>query len=47
MLLSYWDNVGGETLDAVFENVKNFAGIIVCGLISTYNSEGQNLKVHL
>jgi hypothetical protein len=43
---SYWDNVGGETLDAVFENVKNFARIIVCGLISSYNSDkGQNFKV--
>lgn len=33
----YYDNVGGETLDAVLENAKDFARFIECGMISQYN----------
>jgi NADPH-dependent curcumin reductase CurA len=30
----YWENVGGETLDAVLDNANNFARIVGCGMIS-------------
>jgi NADPH-dependent curcumin reductase len=33
----YFDNVGGETLDAALSLVNLRARIVVCGLISTYN----------
>jgi len=33
----YWDNVGGETLDAAMENANKFGRIIECGMISLYN----------
>lgn len=36
----YFENVGGETLDAVLKRLNLFARIPLCGLISTYNSEG-------
>ena len=32
----YWENVGGETLDAVLVNINNFSRIVACGMISTY-----------
>jgi len=32
----YWENVGGETLDAVLVNANNFARIVACGMISSY-----------
>jgi len=34
----YWENVGGETLDAVLTNANIFARIIGCGMISDYAS---------
>jgi len=34
----YFDNVGGDILDAVLAQVNNHARIPVCGLISTYNA---------
>jgi len=33
----YFDNVGGETLDAVLARLKPFARIPVCGMISQYD----------
>jgi len=33
----YFENVGGETLDAVLENINAHARIPVCGMISQYN----------
>jgi NADPH-dependent curcumin reductase CurA len=35
----YFENVGGETLDAVLINANNFARIIACGMITTYGKE--------
>lgn len=35
----YFENVGGETLDAVLANVNPFARIVTCGMISQYNLE--------
>jgi NADPH-dependent curcumin reductase len=34
----YFDNVGGETLDAVLANINLGARISICGLISQYNA---------
>ncbi|GAA2073536.1 NADP-dependent oxidoreductase [Aeromicrobium halocynthiae] len=33
----YFDNVGGETLDAALANLRRGARVVVCGAISTYN----------
>ena len=33
----YFDNVGGETLDAVLERVNEGARVAICGQISQYN----------
>ncbi|QRV84710.1 Zinc-binding dehydrogenase [Ceratobasidium sp. AG-Ba] len=33
----YWDNVGGESLEAAINACRDFARIIVCGAISAYN----------
>ena len=40
----YWDNVGGDTLDAVLENTNELARIIMCGAISGYNGEPAIVK---
>ncbi|PIL32414.1 hypothetical protein GSI_05660 [Ganoderma sinense ZZ0214-1] len=34
----YWDNVGGETLEAAIEHSARYARFIECGMISAYNS---------
>jgi NADPH-dependent curcumin reductase CurA len=34
----YFDNVGGETLEAVMINLRNFARISLCGSITEYNN---------
>ncbi len=36
----YFDNVGGELLDAVLNRINIGARIVLCGAISGYNSEG-------
>lgn len=33
----YFDNVGGETFDAVFANINKNARIVICGHIAEYN----------
>jgi NADPH-dependent curcumin reductase CurA len=35
----FFDNVGGETLEAVLMNLRTFARISLCGQISGYNDE--------
>jgi len=35
----YWDNIGGDMLDAALMNLAEHARIILCGWISTYNDE--------
>ncbi|KAG6906596.1 hypothetical protein DXG01_012999 [Tephrocybe rancida] len=39
-LTRYWDNVGGETLDAALVAASNGARFIECGMISGYNNGG-------
>lgn len=34
----FWDNVGGEILDAVLPHANQNARFVVCGSISTYNN---------
>jgi len=36
----YFDNVGGEILDAVLARIRRGARIVICGAISQYNAEG-------
>lgn len=40
----YFDNVGGETLDAVLARIRPFARIPVCGMISQYDGGGYSLR---
>ncbi len=40
----YFDNVGGETLDAVLARLNPHARIPVCGQISTYTERGPGLR---
>lgn len=35
----YFDNVGGEVLDAALANLRRGARIVLCGAISSYNAE--------
>lgn len=37
-IYSFWDNVGGETLDLALDNANMGARFIECGMISGYNS---------
>ncbi|KAB8223733.1 hypothetical protein BDV33DRAFT_167022 [Aspergillus novoparasiticus] len=34
----YYENVGGEHLEAALDAMKNFGRVVVCGMISQYNS---------
>ena len=38
----FFDNVGGETLDAVLGHMNSFGKIIACGCISEYDSNNPN-----
>ena len=35
----YFDNVGGDILDAVLHHINNYARIVLCGMISVYNAK--------
>ena len=37
----YFDNVGGEILDAALANLARGARVVICGAISQYNAEGR------
>lgn len=39
----YFENVGGKVSDAIFPLLNNFARIPVCGAISSYNNETEDL----
>jgi len=39
MVLMFIDNVGGEISEAVYKSMNNFGKVVVCGIISSYNSE--------
>jgi NADPH-dependent curcumin reductase CurA len=36
----YFDNVGGEILDAALANLAMHARVVICGAVSQYNAEG-------
>ncbi|MCL4119518.1 UNVERIFIED_CONTAM: hypothetical protein GTU68_016900 [Idotea baltica] len=37
----YFDNVGGEILDAALANLAMYARVVICGAISQYNTTGK------
>ncbi|MBB4369121.1 hypothetical protein GGD63_001909 [Bradyrhizobium sp. cir1] len=41
----YFDNVGGEHLDAALANAKTFGRFALCGMISDYNAASQPMGV--
>jgi len=42
----YYENVGGEMLDAAINNMNSLGRIVACGMISQYNTEGKDTPVH-
>ncbi|KAJ7465352.1 hypothetical protein B0H11DRAFT_2307976, partial [Mycena galericulata] len=40
----YWDNVGGDVLDAALEHAAIYARFLECGMISGYNTGSQGIK---
>lgn len=40
----YYENVGGEHLEASLDALTNFGRVVVCGLISQYNSQPYPIK---
>jgi len=45
----YWDNVGGEVLDACLEHLAGRGRVVLCGAVSSYNhaSDDRGLRNHL
>ncbi|KAJ6477285.1 alcohol dehydrogenase [Mycena vulgaris] len=43
----YWDNVGGDVLDAALEHAAIYARFLECGMISGYNTGYQGIKYAL
>lgn len=41
----YFDNTGGAATDAIFDVIKKFARIAVCGQISLYNTDSSSVLV--
>jgi NADPH-dependent curcumin reductase CurA len=37
----YFDNVGGETLEAALVNMKDFGRVVLCGSIATYEAQAR------
>ena len=35
----YFDNVGGDHLEAAIDNMRDFGRIVACGMIAAYNDE--------
>ncbi|KAL4873887.1 hypothetical protein BDV12DRAFT_159799 [Aspergillus spectabilis] len=40
----YYENVGGEHLEAALDAINNFGRVVVCGMISQYNSAPYPIK---
>ncbi|KAF8158806.1 hypothetical protein K438DRAFT_1942587 [Mycena galopus ATCC 62051] len=40
----YWDNVGGEILEAALDNANIYGRFLECGMISGYNTGHQGIK---
>ncbi|KAL4995282.1 hypothetical protein BDV10DRAFT_134834 [Aspergillus recurvatus] len=40
----YYENVGGEHLEAALEAINNFGRVVVCGMISQYNTAPYPIK---
>ncbi|KAM7191657.1 hypothetical protein V8F33_008753 [Rhypophila sp. PSN 637] len=38
----YYENVGGEQLEAAIDNMNNFGRIVACGMISGYNTPAED-----
>ncbi|XP_047177252.1 2-alkenal reductase (NADP(+)-dependent)-like [Vigna umbellata] len=43
----YFDNVGGETLEAAVANMRIFGRVAVCGVISEYSSAGRKASPNM
>ncbi|KAJ7714525.1 NAD-P-binding protein [Mycena maculata] len=40
----YWDNVGGDVLDAAIENAAIHGRVLLCGMVSGYNTGQQGIQ---
>ncbi|KAL0308632.1 UNVERIFIED_CONTAM: NADP-dependent alkenal double bond reductase P2 [Sesamum radiatum] len=43
----YFDNVGGEMLEAAIQNMNNFGRVAICGLISEYTDSQKSAKLDM